>query len=111
MYFRYALVLIAMYNGADLVSRYIPLIPGFIMNSRRMMMISCLARFAFIPCFYFTAKYADAGYMIFLCIMLGLTNGYLTVVVFSKAPEGYIVSPHNCSAFCNVFLEHKEYTK
>ncbi|CAM6094977.1 unnamed protein product [Calypogeia fissa] len=91
----YALVLIAMYNGADLISRFIPLVPALCMRSRRLIMITCLARFALIPCFYFTAKYADAGYMIFLCIILGLTNGYLTVVVFTRAPEGYISPEQN----------------
>ncbi|KAL2650340.1 hypothetical protein R1flu_018468 [Riccia fluitans] len=85
----YALVLIAMYNGADLVGRYIPLIPRLFVNSRPMILNLCWIRLLFIPAFYFTAKYADAGYMIFLCIMLGLTNGYLTVVVFVRAPKGY----------------------
>ncbi|KAL3701357.1 hypothetical protein R1sor_019379 [Riccia sorocarpa] len=85
----YALVLIAMYNGADLIGRYVPLIPGLFLNSRPMILNFCLLRLAFVPAFYFTAKYADAGYMIFLCIMLGLTNGYLTVVVFVRAPKGY----------------------
>ncbi|BBN10216.1 hypothetical protein MPTK1_5g01910 [Marchantia polymorpha subsp. ruderalis] len=85
----YALVLIAMYNAADLLGRYVHLIPGLFMSSRPMILNCCWLRLAFVPAFYFTAKYADAGYMIFLCIMLGLTNGYLTVVVFIRAPRGY----------------------
>ncbi|KAI3499215.1 hypothetical protein L1887_35008 [Cichorium endivia] len=85
----YALVLIAMYNVWDLVGRYIPLIKCLKLESRKGLMISVFARFLLIPAFYFTAKYADQGYMIFLTSFLGLTNGYLTVCVLTSAPKGY----------------------
>jgi len=51
-----------------------------------------LSRFLLIPAFYFTAKYGDQGWMIFLVSFLGLTNGYLTVCVLTIAPRGYTVS-------------------
>lgn len=57
-------------------------------------MIACFSRFLLIPCFYFTAKYGDQGWMIMLVSFLGLTNGYLTVCVLTVAPRGYKVSPH-----------------
>ncbi|CAI9087650.1 OLC1v1021779C1 [Oldenlandia corymbosa var. corymbosa] len=85
----YALVLIAMYNVWDLISRYIPLIDCIRIKSRKGLMFATLARFLLIPCFYFTAKYGDQGWMIFLVSFLGLTNGYLTVCVMVAAPEGY----------------------
>ncbi|CAH1423512.1 unnamed protein product [Lactuca virosa] len=85
----YALVLIAMYNVWDLVGRYIPLIKCVKLESRKGLMIAVLARFLLIPAFYFTAKYADQGWMIFLTSFLGLTNGYLTVCVLTSAPKGY----------------------
>ncbi|XP_054779088.1 equilibrative nucleotide transporter 3-like isoform X2 [Prosopis cineraria] len=85
----YPLVLIAMYNVLDLISRYVPLIQCLKMESRKGLLISILARFLLIPAFYFTAKYGDQGWMILLVSFLGLTNGYLTVCVLTVAPKGY----------------------
>lgn len=85
----YALVLIAMYNVWDLIARYIPLINCIRLESRKGLLIAILARFLLVPAFYFTAKYGDQGWMIFLVSFLGLTNGYLTVCVLMVAPKGY----------------------
>ncbi|KAI3957581.1 hypothetical protein MKW92_027745 [Papaver armeniacum] len=85
----YALVLIAMYNVWDLIGRYIPVIECLKLKSRKGLVIASLSRFLLIPCFYFTAKYGDQGWMILLTSYLGLTNGYLTVCVLTVAPEGY----------------------
>ncbi|XAR66376.1 hypothetical protein NMG60_11012589 [Bertholletia excelsa] len=85
----YPLVLIAMYNVWDLISRYIPLIECLKLESRKGLMLAVLSRFLLIPAFYFTAKYGDQGWMIFLTSFLGLTNGYLTVCVLTVAPKGY----------------------
>ncbi|KAL2932181.1 Equilibrative nucleotide transporter 3 [Bienertia sinuspersici] len=68
----YAIVLIAMYN----------------LESRKGLMTAILARFLFVPAFYFTAKYADEGWMIMLTSLLGFTNGHLTVCVMTAAPKG-----------------------
>ncbi|GAB4831082.1 Epsin-3, clathrin recruitment and traffic between the Golgi and endosome [Ancistrocladus abbreviatus] len=85
----YPLVLVAMYNVWDLISRYTPLTDFLRLESRKGLMIAILARFLFIPAFYFTAKYADQGWMIMLVSLLGLTNGHLTVCVMTAAPKGY----------------------
>ncbi|PWA86114.1 Equilibrative nucleoside transporter [Artemisia annua] len=85
----YAIFLIAMYNVWDLIGRYIPLIECVNLESRKGLKIAVLARFFLIPAFYFTAKYADQGWMIFLTSFLGLSNGYLTVCVLTAAPKGY----------------------
>ncbi|PWA53934.1 Equilibrative nucleoside transporter [Artemisia annua] len=85
----YAIFLIAMYNVWDLIGRNVPLIECVKLESRRGLKIAVLARFFLIPAFYFTAKYADQGWMIFLTSFLGLTNGYLTVCVLTSAPKGY----------------------
>nr|GMD63286.1 equilibrative nucleotide transporter 3-like [Ipomoea batatas] len=85
----YAIVLIAMYNALDLIARYIPLIKKFELKSRKGLMVAILSRFLLIPCFYFTAKYGNQGWMIMLVSYLGLTNGYLTVCVLTIAPKGY----------------------
>ncbi|KAL4585499.1 hypothetical protein LXL04_010120 [Taraxacum kok-saghyz] len=84
----YPLVLIAVYNLWDLVARYIPLIQYLKIESRKWLMICTLARFLFVPAFYFTAKYSDQGWMIMLISFLGLTNGYLTICVMTVAPKG-----------------------
>ncbi|KAI8000715.1 Equilibrative nucleotide transporter 5 [Camellia lanceoleosa] len=86
-HFRYALVLIAMYNVWNLMSRYIPLWESVKIKSRKGLMIATLSRFLLIPAFYFTAKYGGAGQMIMLTSFLGLTSGYLTVCVFTEAPK------------------------
>ncbi|RXH86057.1 hypothetical protein DVH24_017110 [Malus domestica] len=85
----YPLVLVAMYNVLDLISRYIPLIKCLKIESRKGLLIAILLRFLFVPAYYFTAKYADQGWMILLTSILGLTNGYLTVCVMTVAPKGY----------------------
>ncbi|RDX73112.1 Equilibrative nucleotide transporter 3, partial [Mucuna pruriens] len=87
--FRYALVLIAMYNVWDLIGRYIPLLKCLKLESRKFITIAILGRFLLVPAFYFTAKYGDQGWMIFLTSFLGLSNGYLTVCVLTSAPKGY----------------------
>ncbi|KAL7142742.1 hypothetical protein ABFS83_08G144400 [Erythranthe nasuta] len=91
----YAVVLIAMYNVGDLIGRYIPLIDFIRLESRKGLVIAVLSRFLMIPCFYFTAKYGDQGYMIFLVTFLGITNGYLTVCVLTVAPRGYKAPEQN----------------
>ncbi|KAI3466624.1 hypothetical protein Pfo_023287 [Paulownia fortunei] len=91
----YPVVLIAMYNVWDLIARYIPLIKCIRLESRKGLMIASLLRFLFIPCFYFTAKYGDQGWMIMLISFLGLTNGYLTVCVLTVAPKGYKAPEQN----------------
>ncbi|XP_039016353.1 equilibrative nucleotide transporter 3-like [Hibiscus syriacus] len=85
----YPLVLIAAYNVWDLISRYLPLVKVLKIESRKGLMITILSRFLLIPAFYFTAKYGDQGWMIFLVSFLGLTNGHLTVCVMTAAPKGY----------------------
>ncbi|KAF2283158.1 hypothetical protein GH714_043488 [Hevea brasiliensis] len=85
----YALVLIAMYNVWDFIGRNIHLIKSLKLESRKVLTLAILSRFLLIPAFYFTAKYADQGWMIMLTSLLGLTNGYLTVCVLTSAPKGY----------------------
>lgn len=85
----YPLVLIAMYNLWDLISRYIPLVECLKLKSRKGLTLAILSRFFLIPAFYFTAKYGDQGWMIMLTSLLGLSNGYLTVCVLTVAPKGY----------------------
>ncbi|XP_021726200.1 equilibrative nucleotide transporter 3-like [Chenopodium quinoa] len=85
----YSIVLIAMYNVLDLVGRYTPLIKCLNVESRKGLMIAILARFLFVPAFYFTAKYANEGWMIMLTSLLGFTNGHLTVCVMTATPKGY----------------------
>ncbi|KAL8088140.1 equilibrative nucleotide transporter 3-like isoform X1 [Apium graveolens] len=85
----YALVLIATYNVWDLIGRYVPLLKFVRLKSRKGLMIVILSRFLLIPAFYFTAKYGGQAWMILLTSFLGLTNGYLTVCVFTSAPNGY----------------------
>lgn len=85
----YVLVLIALYNGWDLIARFIPMIDCLKLKSRKGIMVATLSRLVFLPAFYFTAKHGGEGWMIFLTSFLGLTNGYLTVCVFTAAPKGY----------------------
>ncbi|XP_061368652.1 equilibrative nucleotide transporter 3-like isoform X3 [Gastrolobium bilobum] len=85
----YQLVLITMYNVMDLTSSYIPLIKCLKLESRKGLLIAALSRLLLVPAFYFTAKYGEQGWMIFLVSFLGLTNGYLTVCVYTVVPKGY----------------------
>ncbi|KAH7295195.1 hypothetical protein KP509_27G036700 [Ceratopteris richardii] len=85
----YAVILIAMFNVGDFLARYIPLIENMKLESRWGLLVAACSRFLFIPCFYFTAKYGAQGWMLLLCIFLGLSNGYLTVCILVTAPKGY----------------------
>ncbi|KAK2379850.1 equilibrative nucleotide transporter [Trifolium repens] len=85
----YALVLIAMFNVFDLIGRYIPVVKILKMESRKLITTAVISRFLLIPAFYFTAKYGKQGWMILLTSFLGLSNGYLTICVFTSAPKGY----------------------
>ncbi|KAK7246611.1 hypothetical protein RIF29_41481 [Crotalaria pallida] len=85
----YPLVLIAMYNLFNLLSRYIPLVKFLKLESRKGILVLVLSRLLLIPAFYFTAKYGGQGWMIMLVSFLGLTNGYLVVCVLTLAPKGY----------------------
>ncbi|KAL5772577.1 hypothetical protein ACOSP7_012183 [Xanthoceras sorbifolium] len=85
----YALILIALYNVWDLISRYIPLVDCLKLESRKWLIIIILSRVLLVPAFYFTAKYGDQGWLIMLTSFLGLTNGYFTACVFTSAPKGY----------------------
>ncbi|XP_024521883.1 equilibrative nucleotide transporter 3 isoform X2 [Selaginella moellendorffii] len=85
----YVVVLIAMYNFGDLTGRYLPLVPALKLKSRTQMLVAVIARYLFLPAFYLTAKFGDQGWMIMLCILLGLSNGHLTTSVLVAAPNGY----------------------
>ncbi|CAA0817267.1 Equilibrative nucleotide transporter 3 [Striga hermonthica] len=91
----YTVVLVAMFNIWDLISRYIPLADFIKLESRKALFMASLLRVLFVPCFYFTAKYGDQGWMITLVSLLGLTNGYLTVCVLTVAPKGYKAPEQN----------------
>jgi len=78
---RYALILIASYNVWDLIGRYAPLIEQIKLRSRKGLLIAVVSRLLLVPAFYYTAKYADQGWMIMLTSFHGLSNGYLTVCV------------------------------
>lgn len=80
------------FNVWDLISRYVPLIESVKLESRKGLLIASLSRFLLIPAFYFTAKYGNEGWMIFLVSFLGITNGYLSVCILTAAPKGYKVS-------------------
>ncbi|XP_057796300.1 equilibrative nucleotide transporter 3-like [Salvia miltiorrhiza] len=91
----YAVVLVACYNVWDLIGRYVPLVESIRLESRKGLIVACVSRILLIPCFYFTAKYGDQGWMIMLVSILGLTNGYLTVCVLTVAPRGYTAPEQN----------------
>nr|XP_011460310.1 PREDICTED: equilibrative nucleotide transporter 3-like isoform X1 [Fragaria vesca subsp. vesca] len=91
----YPLVLVAIFNVLDWISRYIPVVQFLKIESRKGLMIATLARFLFVPAFYLTAKYGDQGWMIMLTSVLGLTNGYLSVCVMTVAPRGYMGPEQN----------------
>ncbi|KAE8672903.1 Equilibrative nucleotide transporter 4 [Hibiscus syriacus] len=85
----YPLVLVAVFNTWDLISRYFPLVELLKIESRKWLMIATLSCFLLVSAFYFTGKYGDQGWMIFLVSFLGLVNGHLTVCVLISAPRGY----------------------
>ncbi|KAE8655569.1 Equilibrative nucleotide transporter 5 [Hibiscus syriacus] len=70
----YPLVLIAAYNVWNQISRYLPLLKFFKIESRKGLMITILSRFLLTPSFYFTVKYGDQGWMIMIVSLLGFNK-------------------------------------
>ncbi|MCL7050133.1 hypothetical protein MKW94_006980 [Papaver nudicaule] len=83
----YAFVLITVFNLFNLIGRYLPVSERVL--SRKGLVVVALCRYAFVPCFYFTAKHGSQGWMILLTSILGLSNGYLILCAFAAAPQGY----------------------
>ncbi|CDY15039.1 hypothetical protein HID58_060191 [Brassica napus] len=81
------------------------------MESGKWIIVFALARVLLVPAFYFTAIYADQGWMIFLTSFLGITNGYLTVCTLTGVSKKiYDVSEANslgnmlvASMLCGIF--------
>ncbi|GFP98443.1 equilibrative nucleotide transporter 3 [Phtheirospermum japonicum] len=96
----YALILIAVFNACDLMARYVP----FRIESRRGLMVASVSRLLLVPCFYVTSEYGQEGWMIMLVSVLGLTNGYLTVCIFTVAPTGYSAPEQNALGNLLVFF-------
>lgn len=104
----YPLVLITCFNVCDALSRYTTMIKRLKMESGKWIIVFALARVLLVPAFYFTAKYADQGY---LTSFLGITNGYLTVCTLTGASKKiYDVSEANslgnmlvASMLCGIF--------
>ncbi|EOA33142.1 hypothetical protein CARUB_v10016484mg, partial [Capsella rubella] len=91
----YPLMLIAVFNVSDLVGRYVPLVKKLKMELGIGLMITSFARFLLVPAFYYTARYGNQGWMIFLTSVLGSSNGYLTVCILTVAPMGYSAPERN----------------
>ncbi|XP_057796298.1 equilibrative nucleotide transporter 3-like [Salvia miltiorrhiza] len=91
----YSVVLMAHFNLWDLIGRYVPLGGCLRLESRKGLMMACLSRLLLVPCFYFTARYGEQGWMIVLVSFLGLTNGYLTVCALAVGPKGYKAPEQN----------------
>ncbi|KAM7263037.1 hypothetical protein ACFE04_000720 [Oxalis oulophora] len=85
----YPLVLIAIFNVSDLISRYIPLADQLNITNKRVLLSAALSRFALVPTFYFAGKDAGEGWMMLVTSFMGLSNGYLTVCAFTLVPGSY----------------------
>ncbi|CAM6129404.1 unnamed protein product [Calypogeia fissa] len=87
----YPLILLAIFNSTDSLSRIFR-IDRLFMRSRRYLGVSCCGLVLFfIPGFYFGARYGGTSLMMTLCGLLGAANGYLTVCIFDSAPVGFKV--------------------
>ncbi|CAF2133917.1 unnamed protein product, partial [Brassica rapa] len=111
LFLTYPLVLITCFNVCDALSRYTTMIKRLKMESGKWIIACSLARVLIMPAFYFMAKYADQGWMMFLTSFLGITNGYLTVCTLTGASKKiYNLSEANslgnmlvASMLCGIF--------
>jgi equilibrative nucleoside transporter 1/2/3 len=92
--YRYPVILIALFNFADLAGKEMPawrLLPE---PSERAMLLGSVLRVVFVPAFYFAAGWG-AGPLVIgaLTVALGVSNGYLTAVTMMACPRGYQVAP------------------
>lgn len=100
----YPILLITMYNVADLVGKSLTAL--YLLNSIRMATWACIGRLLFYP--LFTACLHGPKWLktevplVILTFMLGLTNGYLTSVVMILAPKSVPVSEAEVSAIVMV---------
>lgn len=83
----YPVILFIVFNIGDLVGK---LTPHFrLQPSQLALLICCLSRVAFVPAFFCAAKFGAPAWVVgLLTLLLGLSNGYLTALVFARAAVG-----------------------
>ena len=83
----YPVVLIAVFNVADCLGKFLPGIRCCQMHSQTTLMVGAALRILFLPAFYLVASQAAGpGVVGVLATFLGVTNGYLTANAFMMAP-------------------------
>jgi hypothetical protein len=100
----YPVLLIFTFNLFDFFGRCIP---GFGWRPRHWTLLGlALVRLALIPLYAGLAVYGapEAAFFV-LTLALGLTNGWLTTLIFCGAPRGLSPSAAELAAMVNVFAE------
>ncbi|GLT53865.1 hypothetical protein SLA2020_271040 [Shorea laevis] len=100
----YPILLITMYNVADLLGKSLTAI--YLLNSIRLAAWNCIARLLFYPlftaCLHGPKWLKTEIFVVTLTFMLGLSNGYLTSVFMILAPKSVPVSEAEISAIVMV---------
>lgn len=100
----YPILLISMYNAADLVGKSLTAV--YVLNSIRITTWNCIARLLFYPLFtgcLHGPKWLKTEIPVaILTFLLGLTNGYLTSVFMIIVPKSVAVSEAEMSAIIMV---------
>lgn len=96
----YPILLITMYNVADLLGKSLTAI--YLLNSIRLAAWNCIARLLFYPlftaCLHGPKWLKTEIFVVTLTFILGLSNGYLTSVFMILAPKSVPVSEAEISA-------------
>ncbi|KAI8463892.1 MAG: nucleoside transporter-domain-containing protein [Monoraphidium minutum] len=83
----YPVILFTVFNVGDMTGK---LLPHFsLAPSQNTCLIASVSRVVFIPAFYCAARFgAPAAVMALLTLLLGLSNGFLTALIFARNPVG-----------------------
>ena len=88
-YHRYPILLITLFNVADLVGKTLPAAPTLLTASPMAILWQAAARSVFVPVFYVAALLrSGAAVFAFLTLALGTSNGYVTSCAFMAASRG-----------------------
>lgn len=94
----FGLVGLLLFNIGDWIGKLAPLVPALILRNRHVLFFASLARFIYIPFFFFgngsdsgkpycmPKALANDGLFYFIALTFGITNGYLSTLAMMNGP-------------------------
>ena len=99
----YPVILMAVFNAADCIGKWLPAIPGLQMRNEKAILGWAVSRIVFVPLFHFAATRGAGGVVIgILAALLGVSNGVLTAAAMMLGPS--LVEPRAAALCGNIMV-------